>query len=115
YKLLEAFESTAQFAFDSHCNRARFRCLPCQWMRIIGSETFCASAFLTKPAEWTNNQQIFKYWVDMLQFFSLGLVSLAYVERMCRKFYRSNSLKKGRFKTFTYIDEYVRCRETVQE
>ncbi|MCH7423837.1 hypothetical protein, partial [Shewanella sp. MM_2022_3] len=42
-KLLEAFESTAQFAFDSHCNRARFRCLPCQWMRIIGSETFCAT------------------------------------------------------------------------
>ncbi|MGL5486478.1 MAG: hypothetical protein ACRDC6_09335, partial [Shewanella sp.] len=23
-----------------------YRCLPCQWMRIIGSETFCARAFL---------------------------------------------------------------------
>jgi len=45
-KLLEAFESTAHFVFDSHCYRVSFRCLPCQWMRIIGSRTFCASAFL---------------------------------------------------------------------
>ncbi|MCL1122900.1 hypothetical protein, partial [Shewanella seohaensis] len=44
-KLLGAFESTAHFAFDSHCNRVSFRCLPCQWMRIIGSRTFYARAF----------------------------------------------------------------------
>ena len=39
----------------------------------------------------------------MLQPLSLGLVSLAYAAWMCREFYRSNSLKKGRFKTFVYI------------
>lgn len=47
----------------------------------------------------------------MLQSLSLGLISLAYAAWMCREFYRLNSLKKGGFKTFTYIDVYMSDEE----
>lgn len=47
----------------------------------------------------------------MLQSLSLGLISLAYAAWVCREFYRLNSLKKGRFKTFAYIDVYMSDEE----
>lgn len=47
----------------------------------------------------------------MLQSLSLGLISLAYAAWVCREFYRLNSLKKGRFKTFAYIDVYMADEE----
>ncbi|WP_249555573.1 hypothetical protein, partial [Shewanella sp. 8A] len=33
-------------SLDELALETAYRCLPCQWMRIIGSGTFCASAFL---------------------------------------------------------------------
>lgn len=48
----------------------------------------------------------------MLQSLSLGLISLAYAAGMYREFYRLNSLKKGSFKTFAYIDVYMADEES---
>ncbi|MFB2650854.1 hypothetical protein, partial [Shewanella mangrovisoli] len=32
-------------SLDELALETAYRCLPCQWMRIIGSRTFCARAF----------------------------------------------------------------------
>ncbi|MFB2815865.1 hypothetical protein ACE014_18665, partial [Shewanella xiamenensis] len=41
-----SFRSSRTESLDELALETAYRCLPCQWMRIIGSGTFCASAFL---------------------------------------------------------------------